>query len=216
MPLLTAVLSAALVAALLWGLVLPRLTEPSVGDTSGKIAYRDLVTPARTLGVSVLAAAAAANGLALTDQAWWPLWWVLAVTAVPLACVDATTTWIPARPTWFVAAAAVISAVMAVRTVGWGPAGTALLGGVAALVLYWLMWRTGGQFGFGDVRFAPIAGIAAASLSWSGWFIAMAAGPLLTLISIPVRRGLGHQMHPWVPGLLAGPHLALALMTAVG
>lgn len=90
----------------------------------------------------------------------------------------------------------------------------AVAGGLAAGGLYGLVWLlTRGGFGFSDVRFVPLIGVAAAATSWTLWFSALLLGSLLA-----VGHGLWRQlrrtngMQPWAPSLVAGAYAALLIL----
>lgn len=199
---------AALVTALLVLLVLPRLPEPADGD--GKPLYRDLVTPVFAVGCAALAGLAAAVAWLSGPLQIQPLWWVLSVLGVLLAVIDARTTWLPLPLThaaWLaMTVAAVVVWVLAggstvLRTVG----GAALAG--LLFLLVWFISR--GGIGFGDVRFAPLVGAAAASHSWSVLIWALLLGSLAGaghgLVRLALRRA---GSFPYAPTMLVGAYLA--------
>ena len=128
-----------------------------------------LVPPAFVLVCGALAGVAAAISWLTVPRYAQPMWSVLAILGVLLAAIDARTSWLPlllTRIAWLAMAIASVLAAslgggfwLAVRSV----AGAAIAGGLYLLV--WLLSR--GGFGFGDVRFAPLLGAAAAADSWT-------------------------------------------------
>jgi leader peptidase (prepilin peptidase)/N-methyltransferase len=97
------------------------------------------------------------------------MWVVLATLGVLLAAIDARTSWLPLRLTQIAWLAMAIAALMSALLGGsvW-VAARALAGAAIAGALYVLVWLISrGGFGFGDVRFAPLLGAAAAAGSWA-------------------------------------------------
>jgi leader peptidase (prepilin peptidase) / N-methyltransferase len=90
---------------------------------------------------------------------------------------------------------------VAVRAV----AGAAIAGGLYLLV--WLLSH--GGFGFGDVRFAPLLGAAAAADSWAllWWtmLLGTVAGGLVGLLRLAQGR---RNAFPYAPSMLVGPYAA--------
>jgi leader peptidase (prepilin peptidase)/N-methyltransferase len=200
--------SAAVVTALLVLLVLPRLPEPADGD--GKPLYRDLATPAFVLGCTALAGLAAAIAWLTGPQQIQPLWWVLSVLGVLLAVIDARTTWLPLRLTHAAWLAMAVAAV-AVWALAGGSTALRTAGGAAlAGLLFFLVWFiSGGGIGFGDVRFAPLVGAAAASHSWSVLIWALLLGSLAGACHGLVRLALRRTgAFPYAPTMLVGAYLA--------
>ena len=209
----TGLLTAALVRPLLhW------LPEPSDagGDEAAevKVPYRALARPGFALGCAVASAAAAALAWASLPVTLQPLWTVLAVGGVLLAAIDARTTWLPSR---LVHLAGVAMAVAAVASASWAGSWALLLrtagGAAAAGGLYYVVWWVSrGGFGFGDVRFAPLLGAAAAADSASLLVTALLAGTTLGglhgLVRLVRRRRGGF---PYAPAMLAGSYLAAVL-----
>lgn len=190
--------------------VLGRLPEPDHGDVV-KVAYRDLAS-CRFIGWCTAFALLGAVVTSLTLPVWsWPVWSVLNTTGVLLVAIDARTTWLPLRLT----------------QVSWGLAGVAVgagavlahdpglllrcaLGAAAAGGLYFLGWLiTRGGFGFGDVRFAPLLGAAAASQSWTLLLWALVLGTVVGGMHGGVRLAGGRRGEfPYAPAMLAGAYLA--------
>lgn len=205
---------AGVATAVLWLLVLPRLPEPVTGE--GKRLYAGLATPQRAVVVAGLVAAGVGLAWARLPMAQQPVWVALSIVGISLAAVDGFTTWIPATPNrwgWLVMAGA--AALMVLLGGSWTDVCRAVAGGVAAGGLYGLVWLLSrGGFGFGDVRFVPLIGGAAAATSWTFWFSALLLGSLLAVahgLWRQVRRTPGVQ--PWAPTLLAGAFTALLILT---
>ena len=91
-------------------------------------------------------------------------------------------------------------------------AGAAIAGALYAGV--WAISR--GGFGFGDVRFAPLVGAAAAAHSFSVLLAALVLGSLAGagygLVRLIKRR---RSPFPYAPAILAGAYLALVASAAV-
>jgi leader peptidase (prepilin peptidase)/N-methyltransferase len=196
--------SALLVRPLLW-----RLPVPVPGD--GKPVYRDLGTARFLLVCGALAGVAAAISWLSVPRYAQPMWSVLAILGVLLAAIDARTSWLPLRLTrtaWLAMAVATVLAAslgggvwVAVRAL----AGAAIAGGLYLVV--WLLSH--GGFGFGDVRFAPLLGGAAAADSWTllWWTLLLGtvAGGLIGLLRLAQsRRGA----FPYAPSMLVGAYAA--------
>jgi leader peptidase (prepilin peptidase) / N-methyltransferase len=185
------------------------LPEPVPGD--GKPIYRDLGSTRFLVVCGVLAGiAAAASWLSLPRYAQ-PMWSVLAILGVLLAAIDARTSWLPLQLTrlaWLAMALATLLAALlgggvwvAVRSA----AGAAIAGGLYLLV--WLISR--GGFGFGDVRFAPLLGAAAAADSWTLLWWTLLLGTLVGGLVGVLRLALGQrQAFPYAPSMLVGAYAA--------
>jgi len=199
----TALVSAAVVGPLLrWLPETPAPDEP---------VYRELARPDFMLACVLCSAVAAALSWSALPPALQPLWSVLSVGGVLLAAVDAATTWLPlplVQATWVAMTVATLAGAslgggwaLLVRAAG----GAAVAGGLYLLV--WLVSR--GGFGFGDVRFAPLLGAAAAAHSWGLLAGALLAGSLLGglhgLLHLLRRRPGGF---PYAPAMLGGTYLA--------
>jgi len=199
----------AVAGALLVRPVLQRLPEPA--DADGKPPYRNLASIPFLLSCGVLAGAAAAVSWLSLPHYTQPMWSVLAILGVLLAAIDVRTSWLPLRLTqvaWLAMAAAAITAALlggggwvAVRAV----AGATIAGAVYLLV--WLISR--GGFGFGDVRFAPLLGAAAAADSWTLLWLTLllgtVVGGLVGLVRLAQRR---REAFPYAPSMLIGAYAA--------
>ncbi|WP_211223185.1 prepilin peptidase [Propionicicella superfundia] len=196
------------------GPLLRSLPEPR--DAPGKTPYAALVTPATRLVVGVTVfAALAVSVIALP----WPQ--VLALLplgtgGVLAAVIDARTTYLPRSLVWGATAGlALCVGVVAALTGDWqvpvlAAGGSLLVGG-----LFWLLWRTTGGFGFGDVRLALLAGGTAGTLGVSAALWAALLGALVGaawgLACQVSDRGAGRPPgpFPYGPSLVAGPYLWL-------
>ena len=201
--LVTALVSTAVVGPLLrW---LPQRLEPD------EPVYRELARPDFLLACVLCSAVAAALSGTTLPPPLQPLWSVLSVAGVLLAAVDAATTWLPlplVQVTW--AAMAVATLTGASLGGGWGLLLRAAGGATVAGGLYLVVWLVSrGGFGFGDVRFAPLLGAAAAAHSWGLLAGALLAGSLLGaahgLVRLLRRRPGGF---PYAPAMLGGTYLA--------
>jgi len=196
-------------SALLVRPLLRRLPEPIPGD--GKPIYRDLATSRFLLVCGALAGIAAAISWLSLPRYAQPMWSVLAVLGVLLAAIDARTGWLPlklTRTAWVAMAVAALLAVLlgggfwvAVRAV----AGAAIPG-----VLYLLVWLVShGGFGFGDVRFAPLLGAAAAADSWMLLWWALLLGTVAGGLVGVLRLARGRrEAFPYAPSMLVGAYAA--------
>jgi leader peptidase (prepilin peptidase)/N-methyltransferase len=196
-------------AALLVRPLLGRLPVPVPGD--GRPVYRDLGTARFLLVCGALAGVAAAISWLSVPRYAQPMWSVLAILGVLLAAIDARTSWLPlqlTRTAWLAMAVATVLA----ASLGGGVwvAVRALAGAMIAGGLYLVVWLLShGGFGFGDVRFAPLLGGAAAADSWTllWWTLLLGtvAGGLIGLLRLAQgRRGA----FPYAPSMLVGAYAA--------
>lgn len=229
-PLLAALVIALAAAATGVGLpaVLRRLPEPPADRPEGelddqpadrpaepaKIAYADLARPGFVAGAAAAAAVAAAISAVWLPPTLAGIWLVLAVFGVSLAAIDGATTWLPMRLSYagWIAMAAAIT-VTALVTADGGLLVRAVLGAVVAGALHLVIWVVSrGGLGFGDVRFAPLLGAAAASSSWTLLFAGLLCGALIGgafgVFRIVLRRPGGF---PYAPSMLAGVYLGAVL-----
>jgi leader peptidase (prepilin peptidase)/N-methyltransferase len=202
------VLVTGLLTAAVTGPLLRWLPEPQDEDPPG---YARLPTPGFLLGVGLCSALAAAVSWTALPPTVQPLWTVLAVGGVLLAAVDLVTTWLPLRlvqMTW--AAMTVAALVGASLGGGWSQLGRSAAGATAAGLLYLVVWTVSrGGFGFGDVRYAPLLGGAAAADGWPLLVLALVAGTLVGGL-VGVVRLLRHRggSFPYAPSMLLGTYLA--------
>ncbi|MEZ5088482.1 MAG: hypothetical protein R2719_01525 [Micropruina sp.] len=95
---------------------------------------------------------------------------------------------------------------------GFEPVLRAGVGAASATALFWVFWRVGGGFGFGDVRLAPVIGASAAAVGWPVFFGAFILGGLAGVGWGLCWRAMGRgRSFPYGPALVAGPFLALAV-----
>lgn len=183
--------------------------------------YAALATHRFALACAALSLVAAFLAAALAPSPWLPLWSVWATAFAMLVMVDAATTWLPlrlTRMTWVTATVAV--AIAAAIALAGGPVsladlGRVALGAAASGAFYLLLWRVGHGLGFGDVRISPLIGALGATLSWSGWWIALVAGPLLGAVWGLVRAATGRRdAFAYGPWMWLGPAVALVVHAA--
>jgi leader peptidase (prepilin peptidase) / N-methyltransferase len=209
LPAMATALTVALISALLVRPVLRRLPEPAAG--AGKPIYRDLGSAGFLIACGVLAGAAATVSWLSLPRYIQPLWAVLAILGVLLAAIDARTGWLPLRLTriaWLAMAVASLLAALLIKDV-WvavrSITGAAIAGGLYLLV--WLISR--GGFGFGDVRFAPLLGAAAAADSWPLLWLTLllgtVVGGLVGLLRLAQSR---REAFPYAPSMLVGAYAA--------
>lgn len=189
--------------------ILRRLPLPP--DEPDARPYAALVSPrlfATVLGCSLTAGLVS---FSLSDTSTWPVWAVTGTVGVLLAVVDAHTGLLPLRLTWAFGGLTLAATVASAWLAG-NPAIVlvALLCGLGAGLLFWLLWRIGGGLGFGDVRLATVLGVAAGanSLELAVWSFLLAglAGVVWGVVA-RLRRGPG--AYPYGPSLVLGPYLAL-------
>jgi leader peptidase (prepilin peptidase) / N-methyltransferase len=189
--------------------LLRRLPEPVPGD--GKPIDRDLGTTRFVLVCGALAGVAAAVSWLTVARYAQPMWSVLAILGVLLAAIDARTSWLPrllTRSAWLAMALASVLAAslggglsVAVRSA----AGAAIAGGLYLIV--WLLSR--GGFGFGDVRFAPLLGAAAAADSWALMWWTLLLGTVVGGLAGVLRLARGRrEAFPYAPSMLLGAYAA--------
>ncbi len=217
--LLSAALPAALIAVVLGlvaGPVLRWLPEPDpadVPDGETKTPYEALADRRFGLGAALVGLGLGWTSWTVLDPAAQAPWIILGTLGTLLALIDLRTTWLPLRLTrvaWVLMAfaliiAAVMSSDLLLLLRG-------CLGAAAAASLYGLVWAISrGGFGFGDVRFAPLVGAAAASVSWSVWIWALLLGTVVGG-AVGVVRLTRRQRgaFPYAPSMLLGCYLALA------
>jgi leader peptidase (prepilin peptidase)/N-methyltransferase len=196
-------------AALLVRPLLERLPEPIPGD--GKPSYRGLGSTRFLLVCSALAGVAAATSWLSLPRYVQPMWCVLAILGVLLAAIDARTSWLPLQLTHIAWLAMAVAALLAASLGGgvWdtirAAAGAAIAGGLYLLV--WLISR--GGFGFGDVRFAPLLGAAAAADSWTLLWWTMLLGTVVGGLVGVIRLARGRrEAFPYAASMLAGAYAA--------
>jgi leader peptidase (prepilin peptidase)/N-methyltransferase len=222
-PVLVAVLavSAGLGTGVLTPMVLHRLAEPlpdgpqtaAAESSTAKIPYTDLATGPFATVVGLLAATAVGLSAGMLAPRLVPGWLVLGTVGLLLASIDARTTWLPlslTRVAWIAMAAALV---LGSLLGGWAQGARGVGGFLVAGSLFWLIWRvTGGGFGFGDVRFAPLVGAATASVSWTllawGLVLGSLTGAAVGLVRLATRR---RGAFAYAPSILAGGYLAMAL-----
>ncbi|MFT4294755.1 MAG: prepilin peptidase [Micropruina sp.] len=182
----------------------PPVDEPE-SDPYRRLATRAI---AGTVFLLVTAAGTVVVTMAPTEA---PAWFGLAGPAVLAAVVDARTGYLPKRlvqASWALTAAGLL---VTVAPLGPGVLLRAGLGAAAASALFWVFWRFGGGFGYGDVRLAPVIGAAAAAVSWPLLAASLLFGGLLGVAWGLLWQASGRgRAFPYGPALVAGPFLALA------
>ena len=196
-------------SALLVRPVLKRLPEPA--DCGGKTRYRDLGSTRFLISCGVLSVLATAISWLSLPRYAQPMWLVLAILGVLLAAIDARTSWLPLRLTQLAWLAMVMAALLATLLSGAvGVAGRALAGAVIAGALYLFVWLVSrGGFGFGDVRFAPLLGAAAAADSWTLLWLTLLLGTVVGGFIGLLRLARGRrEAFPYAPSMLTGAYAA--------
>lgn len=224
-------LGSALVAALLSAgamlvavrSLLTRLPEP-IDAPPDKLPYAALGGWSTAIVCAALSVVAVALSWLAVPAPARPAWIVLGTAGLLLAAVDARTTWLPLRLThaaWVLMGVAILLGGALAGFDGGAPAAMAFLlragsGVVVGGALYLLIWLiTRGGFGFGDVRFAPLVGAAAAAQSLSLLFWALMLGSLIGGLYGVVRLARRRPGHfPYSPAMLGGAYLAVAAVTA--
>lgn len=203
---------AAVVAALLWGLLVPRIRidDPEAPDLAALVSWRS----ALLVGVVALAC-----GLALWREApaAWLLWAPYLAVGAPLAAVDLRTTFLPRR-LHHVALVGMAAGGVALAVVAPGAALGALVGAIAAFAFFYVAWRLTANLGFGDVRLALLIGAVAGQSGVTAWTTALLAGTVLGAL-----HGIGHALwarrdperaphFAYGPALWLGPIVAAAIL----
>lgn len=205
--------------------LLRRLPEPVLEDPSGehsspedpKVPYAALAEWRFAAGCAILAGVACALGWGLSPAAARPLWLVLGTAGLLLAAIDARTTWLPLplnRAAWALMA---VAAAMAGPIGGWEVSLRAGVGAAVAGLLYLVIWvLSRGGFGFGDVRFAPLIGAAAAADSYSVLLWSLLLGSFVGAVHGLARLALRRRTpYAYAPAILAGAYLALVASATV-
>lgn len=183
---------------------------PAPADEPDADPYRPLATRGVAFAVFLLVAAAGTVVVAVAP-ATSPVWLGLVGPGVLAAVVDARTGYLPkrlAQASWVLTGAGLLAGA------GWLGVQVLVragLGALAAGALFWVFWRFGGGFGFGDVRLAPVIGAASAAVGWQLLAGALLLGGLLGVAWGLAWRASGRgRAFPYGPALVAGPFLALA------
>ena len=207
-------MAVAVTSAFLVRPLLRRLPEPVPGN--GKPIYCDLGTTRFVLVCGALAGVAAAVSWLTVARYAQPMWSVLAILGVLLAAIDARTSWLPlllTRIAWL--AMAVASVLAASLGGGISVAVRSAAGAAIAGLLYLIVWLLSrGGFGFGDVRFAPLLGAAAAADSWTLLWWTMLLGTVSGGIVGVLRLVRGRREgFPYAPSMLVGAYAACLVTT---
>jgi leader peptidase (prepilin peptidase)/N-methyltransferase len=215
-----AVVGTGLVSAGVVRPLLAWLPEPAEAPEDGpKITYASLGRASFVLACGLGSALAAAIAWTTLPPAVQPLWSVLSVGGVLLAAIDAGTTWLPlplGRVVWL---AMTVAALVGASLAGsWSLLLRAGVGAALAGGLYLVAWRVSrGGFGFGDVRYAPLLGAAAAADSIQLLVWSLLAGSLLGGVHGVVRLASGRRGgFAYAPAMLGGSYAAALLQALLG
>lgn len=201
--------------ALLTVPLLRRIPEPTDVPAAERPGYARLATArfAALVGASTTAATALVT-LRLPPTTW-PVWLGLLTLGSLLACIDAATTWLPlwlTRPLWLLTG---LGALVVTALAGWRTGLRLLLGALACLAFWWLVWRVVGGIGFGDVRLAPVLGACAAATGWGVLFWSVLLGTLAGALFGLTRAATGRRgLFPYGPPLVLGQLVAVAWLSA--
>ena len=197
------------------GPILRRLPAPV--DEPETDPYRPLATPRFALVAAALSLVAALLTGLLLAPGLLPAWLALNTLGVLLGCIDARTTFLPAVLTW----AAGLLAALGVGISAWwlqNPwlLAQAALGALFGWGLFWLFWRFGRGFGFGDVRLAAVIGATAGVVSPTFPLLALLAGAIAGGVWGVVALIGGRRGYPYGPSLVMGPYLAMLALSWSG
>lgn len=216
-------LLAGVLALLVARFVVPRLPEPEPDpdDPFVKPTYASLRRPG-VIVPSILAGALAGLVAPLAGGLVWAAV-ALAGVGAAMVCVDAATTYLPSRLHWActlaVVVAGLVGVVGSVPTSRWAPLLTgAVFGAVAAFAIFWLFWRLGGGFGYGDVRLATLVGGFTGALGLQTWWHALLAATIVGALAAVGVSGWRRRRpsplgtaFPYGPALWVGPFLGMLL-----
>lgn len=173
--------------------------------------YDPLATRAFAVTAAALMALAGTTAFVLAPV-HWPAWTGLASCGVLSAMIDARTGYLPRPLAWAAWALTGLGLTVVALLAGFEPMLRAGVGAASATALFWVFWRVGGGFGFGDVRLAPVIGASAAAVGWPVFFGAFILGGLAGVGWGLCWRAMGRgRSFPYGPALVAGPFLALAV-----
>lgn len=213
-------LVAAVLALAVSRFVVPRLPEPEPEpDAYVKPLYRHLLHPRAIIPSVVLGFLAGLVAPMAGSLIWAAV--ALAGAGAALAVVDAHTTYLPWRlhvlASALVVGGAVVGVALGEPAGRWAPLALgAAFGMVASQALFWLVWRVGEGFGYGDVRLAGLIGGFAGALGVQTWWQSLLAAAIIgALLGVGVQiwrqkrpSPLGSAF-PYGPALWAGPFVAL-------
>lgn len=197
------------VASLLW------LPEPAPDpDAEPKLAYRALLTWPR-IAVLGLVASLAASTLLIVPVPVRPVWFVYCSAVLVAVWIDLQTTYLPKLLHW-VCLAELLIALAWVRP-GFDAAARVAIAGLTTAALFWVVWRSSGTFGFGDVRLGLIVGGVPALWGWAHWYQALFLGVLIGAIwavAAALRARRRDAVFPYGPALWLGPVLMAVIAAA--
>ncbi|MGA4507072.1 prepilin peptidase [Propionibacteriaceae bacterium G1746] len=194
--------------------------EPDTDDEFVKPTYRSLRHPRMIVPSMLLALAAGVLAPASGTLIWSTV--ALAGCGAALVVVDALTTYLPMRLHLLTSALMALGAIIGVTLLAperWLPVLVgAVCGALASHALFWLIWRWGQGFGYGDVRLAALlggwAGAQGVQMWWQSLFAGVVVGAIVGVTMAAWRRRhpspLGSAF-PYGPALWAGPFIALVL-----
>jgi leader peptidase (prepilin peptidase)/N-methyltransferase len=191
----------------------PEPAPPEPADSAGKHLYRNLGSARFVICCGVLAGLAAAISWRSLPHYVQPMWSVLAILGVLLAAIDARTSWLPLRLTRIAWLAMAIAGLLSALLGGVLVAGRAAAGAAIAGALYLFVWLISrGGFGFGDVRFAPLLGAAAAADSWTLLWGTLLLGTVVGGFVGLLRLARGRrEAFAYAPSMLTGAYAACLL-----
>ena len=194
--------------------VVPRLREPVLADGDPPPHYARLA-PAGHVTILAVAVFVAAQALHVVPMSHFGAWFGYLGAGAALVWVDLRTTWLP-RTLNLVCLAQVALGVTWVAIRDWPTALAAVAGGLAAFLLFHLVWRFSTAFGYGDVRLAAIVGTIGALRGLDGWLLALLCGTLVGAVwgivhTTRQRRVVGPAHFAYGPALWLGPIVAIAV-----
>lgn len=207
------VLASAVSAACHLRWVVPGLREPHAdaldGDPPPRYADLGSVPHAAALGFLVLVPSLVVFRV---PEAHHLAWFGYLGAGAALVWVDFRTTWLPRRMTLICGAQVAVGMAALALTDGY-PALTAAVGGLAAFVVFHLVWRFSRTFGYGDVRLATIVGAMGGLNGLDGWLMALLCGTLAGALwgvahALRRRHRQGPTHFAYGPALWLGPILA--------
>ena len=196
-------------------LVVPRLPAPAAEADEPPPDYRALASTRDALGVLALSVLAALLVLPGLPDPQLISWVGYLGAGAALVWVDLRTTWLP-RVLNHLCLAQVALGVGWVAISDWRGAVAAVIGGLAALGLFHVVWALGSGFGYGDVRLAAIIGVVAGAAGWQQWLMSFLLGTLIGACWGVVHwlrsRSSGSPPHfAYGPALWLGPVAAFAI-----
>lgn len=193
--------------ALLRSLPAPEVSEPPDYAELADARFRAVMGLSCALALLVT--------LPITSPWLWPGWIGLGSVGVLLAGIDARTQFLPRR---LCAVLAGCTAVSLAAAAWFSPpqAGIAVLLAASSCAGFWVLWRFGDGFGFGDVRLAPVivalVGLAGVNAALLAVFL---AGAVTVGYGLWLRIRNRPSSIPFGPGLVLGAHLTPLLAGSI-